>query len=337
MKHFIFVTLLVVILAAVVIFGLTNAHLLPVAASTQAIPIDNLFHIHFILIGLLFSLIVGFMLYSILVFRRRKGDTTDGPHIEGNTALEVIWTAIPLIMVIALALLGSKALADTLEPAAKPLRVKVTARQWDWFFEYPDYQVGSAELYLPVDKQVLLQLTSEDVIHSFWVPEFRVKQDLLPGGQEMMRELRITPDRLGDYKVRCAELCGQLHYKMEKWVHVVSQADFDTWIKSQTGATSDDPVVRGQYFAQQNACLGCHSTDGSTLVGPSWKGLSMSNVPLQDGTTVVADDTYLHNSIVDPNSQIVQGFDAGKMPTTYREALTDEQIADIIEFIKSLK
>jgi cytochrome c oxidase subunit 2 len=319
-----------------VIVGLDHARLLPIAAAKQAEPIDRLFNIHFKVIAFLFSLIVGFMLYSIVVFRRRKGDMSDAPHIEGNTRLEVLWTVIPLGVVLFFAFLGSKALAETLQPEPKPVRVRVVGSQWSWRFEYPDYKIVSNELVLPVNKQTLLELTSTDVIHSFWVPEFRVKQDLLPGGENMVRELRITPNVVGDYKVRCAELCGRLHSRMEAPVHVMETADFDQWVKDQLANISDDPVVRGQVYATVYGCQNCHSVDGTKIVGPSWKGIYGNQEALQDGSTITVDDAYIIESILTPSAKIVSGF-TDLMPKNFRDQLSDAQISDIIQFIKTLK
>ncbi|HEX7976075.1 MAG TPA: cytochrome c oxidase subunit II [Anaerolineales bacterium] len=335
LKHYVIAGLLVIIVTALLIFGLDRVRLLPVQASAQAVPIDNLFSLEFKIIAFLFSLIVVFMVYSIVVFRRKRGDLTDAAHIEGNRRLEVLWTIAPLITVLYLAYLGSQSLAETVRAAPHPLEVKVVAAQWSWRFEYPDSGVVSDKLVLPVNQQTLLHLTSMDVIHNFWVPEFRVKQDILPGGPQFVRDLRITPTIIGDYKVSCAQMCGLRHAYMVGAVQVVSQADFDAWIASQS-ATSNDPVARGQKWAKQYGCLACHSIDGTKLVGPSWKGLAGSSVTLTDGTTVTADDAYLIESIRQPGAKIVQGF-ADIMPHNVAASLTDAQLQDLVAFIKSLK
>jgi cytochrome c oxidase subunit 2 len=256
--------------------------------------------------------------------------------MEGNSRLEVIWTLAPLATVLFFAYLGGQSLAQTMRADPKALNVKVIGQQWSWRFEYPDTGIVSNEMVLPVNKQVLLALSSNDVIHSFWVPEFRVKQDALPGGDAFVRNLRITPTLLGNYKVRCAELCGLQHSYMEAPVRVLSEQDFEAWVTEQTGA-SNDPVERGKKVATQFGCAACHSVDGSKLVGPTWKGLYGSQVTLSDGSTVTADDAYLHESIVSPNAKIVQGFAPGVMPQNFGSQLSDKQIADVIEYIKSLK
>lgn len=173
------------------------------------------------------------------------------------------------------------------------------------------------------------------MIHSFWVPEFRLKQDLLPG-ENLVKELRITPNRIGDYKVRCAEMCGGAHAYMESPVKVVSQQDFDAWVNEQTNAASLSPAERGQNLAKNQGCLSCHTIDGTRLVGPSWKGAYGAEVQLADGMTVTVDDAYLVTAIKDPNLQIHQGYPPNVMQS-YANTLTDQQITDIIEFIKTLK
>jgi len=334
MKHFVVVAILVIISTFLVKAGLDAVGLLPVAASAQAGPIDNLFNIQFTLIAFLFSLIIVFMLYSIVVFRRKPGETGDGAHIEGNTKLEITWTVIPLVMVLGLATIGAQALADTRRIDPQAMVVKVTAGQWFWKFDYPDYKASSTTLYLPVNKQVLLQMTSQDVIHSFWVPEFRVKQDVLPGRET---ELRVTPVKEGGYKVRCAELCGTSHALMENPVVVVSEANFTAWITEQQKISAASPEERGKKWAAEFGCAACHSADGTQVVGPTWKGLYDHDVTLANGQTVKADEAYLKESIFNTNAKIVKGFAPGLMPQNFRERLSDDQINDIIAYIKSLK
>jgi cytochrome c oxidase subunit II len=334
MKHFLFAVVLVILLSAVMVLALTQLPLLPAAASLQAQPIDQLFNLHFILIAVLFSLIIGFMLYSIVVFRRKAGDESDAEHIEGNYRLEVIWTLAPLAAVIFFSYLGAVALADVERPDPRPLEVSIVASQWAWRFEYPNSQVIANELVLPVNQQVRFKMISNDVIHSFWVPEFRVKQDILPRGNNMMRELRVTPSEIGEYTLRCAEMCGELHSRMEAPVRVVSAQEFENWLAETAAMVPEDPIDRGAFWARQNGCTACHSSDGTRIIGPTWLGLYGHEVPLDDGSVVIADEAYLYESITDPSAKIVAGF-PNIMPDL-SEQLTEEQILEIIEYIKSL-
>lgn len=335
MRHLIIAGLIVIVATVAIGFGLANARILPEAASAQAGPIDRLFGFHFWVIAFLFSLIVVFMVYGVIVFRRRPGDTEEGQYTTGHTRLEVAWTLIPLGTVLAVSFWGAQILDETRRIDPQAMEVRVVASQWAWRFEYPDLGFASTELVLPVNQQVLLELTSQDVIHSFWVPEFRVKQDALPGGDEMVRELRVTPNQIGEYKVRCAEMCGRLHSEMIAPVSVRSQADFEAWTVEMAEAIPEDPVDRGRLWVEQFGCIACHSLDGSEGVGPTWLGVWNTEEQLQDGSTVLVDADYIHNSIRNPGEQIVAGFD-NVMPADIGSELTDEQIADIVALIESL-
>jgi cytochrome c oxidase subunit II len=333
MKHFVIVSVLVVLCTILVYTGLASLGLLPLQASLQAVTIDKLFNVHLWLISFLFSLIVVILIYSVVVFRRRKGETGDGAYIEGNTRLEILWTLIPLGVVIFLAYIGAMSLAEVQRIDPSAMVVKVISGQWFWKFQYPDYGITSDKLYLPVNKQADLQMTSQDVIHSFWVPEFRVKQDLVPG---QTTELRITPSKMGQFKVSCAELCGASHAYMEGVVNVVSQEDFDKWVTEQKSFAPVDPALRGQQLAQQYGCLNCHSIDGTAKIGPTWKALADSTVLLNDGSSVIADKLFLASSIVNPNYQVVSGFPANAMPP-FADTLDQTEVEALVAYIQSLK
>jgi len=336
MKHLTVAGVLVLISTILVYLLLSNIGLLPVNASVEAQPIDRLFNLHYWAIAFLFSLIVVFIAYSLIVFRRRNGEDGDGQFFKGNYRLEITWTIIPLGFVIFLSYLGSVTLAETRKAEPQPLEIKVTAGQWFWRFEYPEYGIVSDKMMMPVNKQALLKLTSLDVIHSFWVPEFRVKQDLLPG-ENLVKELRVTPNLTGEYKVRCAELCGTSHAYMESPVIVVSQADFDAWVQEELNLLGADPSARGEKWARNNGCTSCHSIDGSVSVGPTWKGLYELEQQLADGSMVTVDGAYLHNAIVNPNAQVAAGFPANVMPQNFKDTISEQQITDMIEYIKTLK
>ena len=338
MRHYVTVGILVILAAVGTYVGLNAAHLMPVEASAQSIPIDWLWNLEIMPISFLLALIVVPLIYSLIVFRKRKGDNTDAEHIEGNTTLEIAWTIVPLIIVVIFAYLGAYSLGETRRVDPSAMVVKVTGQQWAWTFEYTDYGgFTSPDLYLPVDKQVVLEMQSVDVIHSFWVPEFRVKQDLVPG---RITEYRITPVLLGDYKVRCAEICGSSHAYMQAPVIVVSQTDFDGWVNDQQIAAANaeanaTPEQRGQKI-YETYCKACHSINGAAGNGPTWKGLFGSQVELTDGSVVTADEAYLHQSIADPKSQVVKGFGPMGFNVT-AVGITDPQIAYIIAYIKTLK
>ena len=335
MRHFVIAGILVIAVALLVYVGLDAAELMPVPASAQAGEIDWMWDLQVKAMAFLFALIAVPMLYSLVVFKRKKGDTTDAEHIEGNTPLEVTWSVIPLFVVVFFAYLGAGNLSRTLRASPDAMAVKVTGIQWKWTFAYPEYGITTTELYLPVNKAVLLQMSSTDVIHSFWVPEFRVKQDLVPG---RVTQLRITPNLVGDYKVRCAELCGTSHYNMEELVKVVDSEAFATWVAEQQVIAAQQaatPEGRGQKI-YETFCNACHSIDGTGGNGPTWRGLYGSEVVLADGTTVTADDAYILESIQDPTAKVVENFQA--MTFKYEAAgITVEELNDILAYIKTIR
>jgi cytochrome c oxidase subunit 2 len=333
MKHIVILTVLILLVTVGVYLGLDSLGLMPEKASLQAETIDWLFNLEVIAISFLFALIVVPLFYSLVVFRRKPGEEGEGEHIAGNSQLEVVWTVIPLVIVIALSYIGAWSLGDAVRVDPSAMVIEVSAFQWGWKFSYPEYGISTNELYLPLNQQVVLEMESRDVIHSFWVPEFRIKQDILPG---QITEYRITPTEQGDYKVRCAELCGTSHSYMNASVVVVPEGDFMAWIDSQIALMPDDVgpnADRGEIIATQNGCFACHSVDGSIIVGPTWLGLYGSEVELDDGSLVVADDNFLIESILDPNAKIVSGYPANAMP---QYDLSAEELADIIEFVKSI-
>lgn len=339
LRHYVIMAVLVAVVAVLSYLGLDALGLMPVAAAAQAGPIDWLFDLQIKAIAFFFALIIVPMVYSLVVFRRRKGETGDGEHIEGNSTLEIVWTFIPLVLVVVLGYIGADNLAQIRKVDPQAVEVKVVGFQWGWRFEYPQ-GFTSNTLYLPVDKQVVLKMESVDVLHSFWVPEFRVKHDLVPGRIE---EYRITPTLIGDYKVRCAEICGTSHAYMESPIKVVSQAEYETWVNEQAtiaaaeaaaAAANPDPK-RGEKLYNESGCKACHSLDGSKGVGPTWKGLWGEEVELADGTRLEGDEAYIIESIREPGAKTVAGYPQNAMPSF--AYLNDGQIADLIEFIKTLK
>ena len=334
MRHFVIVGLIIAILTPLVYIGIDATHVMPIEASAQAVFVDWQWNLDMAAIAFLFSLVMVPLVYALIVFRRRKGDLGDAEHGMENRTLEMTWTVIPLVLVTVFAYLGAYSLGETRLVAPDAMEVQVTAHQWDWAFTYPA-GFTSNELHLPVNRQVVLKMQSLDVIHSFWVPEFRIKQDVVPG---RTTDYRITPTRIGNYKVRCAELCGASHAYMIRPVIVSTQADYDAWVKQQTAAAAallaQGGPQAGQALVAQNGCGACHSLDGSKLTGPTFRGLFGSTVPLSDGSTVAADDAYLTESIKDPNAQVVRGFPSGIMP---QFNLTDTQIKSIVAYLETLK
>jgi cytochrome c oxidase subunit 2 len=334
-RHIAVASVLVVIVTLLMILLLTSTNLLPGLASEEGAFVDEMFRAQIYVIAFIFSLIMVFVVYSVVVFRKKPGDEGEGPYIKGNTPLEIGWTLVPLIVVMAFATWGALHLTEITASEEGELVVEVTGFQFGWRFDYPHAGVSSDELWLPLGRQVLFRITSRDVIHSFWVPEFRIKQDAVPG---RWTELRVTPTETGDYRLRCAELCGYSHAAMISRVVVVEPAAFEAWLQGTAAAqpTGDDtsPAGRGAKLAQDNGCTSCHTVGGTALVGPTWLGLYGSERELENGTTATADEEYLRKSILDPGSQVVAGF-SNVMPAAYN-FLPDEDITAIVEYIKTL-
>jgi cytochrome c oxidase subunit 2 len=240
-RHFIIVGVLVAVSFVALGFLLNAVLPLPFPGVTQASTVDWLFQVHMWLIALLFALVMVFMLYSFVVFRRARRED-EGEHFEGNTTLEVLWTAIPLVLVVVFAFIGVQTLADVTASDPNELRIGVTGQQWSWVFDYPN-GATNAELVVPVNQPLLLEMTSPDVIHSFWVKEWRLKQDLVPG---MTTHINFTPDATGEFTLACNQACGLSHTNMYAKVRVVTQEEYTAWVNEQA-------LVQGIAVDQQTA------------------------------------------------------------------------------------
>ncbi len=328
---------LTVILSVVAVMWVQRATLTAAPAAAEAAAVDSLLRLEFYILAVFFVLCMVFFLYSLWAFRRREGDTGEGTHFHSHTGLEIAWTVVPVIIVVAMGYHGARVIADLkavdVAKSDGDLEVIVTGQQWSWTFEYPEQGVATTDLVLPSGQPVYFRLRAVDVIHSFWVPEFRLKMDTIPGKENV---LRLTPNEVGDFKVRCAELCGTRHAYMETPVRVLETADFQAWMDEEI-KIANDPTKAGPKVAAQFGCIGCHSIDGSKLVGPTWQGLVGHEVPLADGSSVTADDAYLLQSIIDPSAAIVEGYADNVMPRDFANRMTEKQINDVIAYIKTLK
>ena len=208
---------------------------LPEQASEQREGIDFVFWLTTWICVSIFAVVAAVAIYSVWRFRARPGDDSDGPPIHGHTGIEIVWTAVPTALVVAIAVASAIVLARNDRVADDSLRIKVTAQQFAWRFEYPG-EVPSEVLVLPVDEDVVLELHAIDVLHSFWVPEFGQKQDAVPGE---VTQVAVTPTKVGEYKLICTELCGLGHALMRDRVRVLSREDYDAWLEEQAGGGSD--------------------------------------------------------------------------------------------------
>lgn len=304
---------------------------LPAAKSTVAHDVDTLYM--FMLWGslVLFALIMGAAGYWLHKHRRKPGDEDQlsKPTIH-STALEVFWSVGPLLVCIGLFHWGVLSYMNMRVAPGDSIQVQVRARKWAWEFEYPNGTVLN-ELYAPVNKPVRLVMNSQDVIHSFYVPDFRIKQDVLPGRYSTVW---FQATELGQNQIFCTEYCGLSHSDMLSKVNVV---DYEKFIK----ITTEDPTEKmplaevGKTIYEGKACNTCHSVDGSAKTGPTFKGLWGKSETLADGSTVTVDENYIRESILNPNAKIVKGYQP-VMPT-FQGSLKDRHITGVIEFIKAQK
>ncbi|EMK03499.1 cytochrome C oxidase subunit II [Leptospira sp. ZV016] len=321
---------------------------MPVQASEVAKNVDHLYL--FLLVSSLISfvILIGGMTWFIFKYRR-KTDSDKTAYITHNTLAEFLWSFIPLATMIVIFWWGWRIFADLRKVHDRgDIEIHVTARQWQWTFKYPNgvtiVSPNATEklntlfqpngIYVPVGKTVRLVMTSQDVIHSFYVPAFRNKMDAIPG---RYTTLTFTPTEKGDFVVYCTEFCGTSHSNMLSAIRVVDHETFDKWYAEagNVDLSKIPPTELGKKLYAEKACAGCHSTDGSRLVGPSYKGLFGSTREFESGPGVTADENYIRKSILQPTAQVVKGYPPA-MPS-YQGQLSDDEINALIEYIKTLK
>ena len=307
----------------------------PVSAAGSADEIDTVYDVLLICSVPVFILVMTVAIYSVVRFRAKPGDMRDGAPIHGNTRLEVVWVTIPFLMVTALAIYGWIVLDDIEAKQPNELVVNVTGEQFTWSFDYPQEKVQSNELVLPVDRPVHFQIHAKDVLHSFWVPAFRMKQDAVPG---ITTTTRVTPDREGTYEVVCAELCGIGHATMRQQVRVVPTAEFDDWVKDrgEGGAAPEEgesPMAAGREIFTSAGCNACHTladADATGEVGPNLDELPAVAGEREKGTGA---EDYVHQSIVDPPAFVVKGYSGDTMPGNFGDQLTPEEIDTLVQYL----
>ncbi len=301
---------------------------LPESASTVAPEIDSLFYFVTWTSAVLFVGVIGAMIYLAVRYRRRGTGEIPSP-VEPNKFIEISWIVIPTILVLILFNWGFKVFMTQSIAPPDSYEIRVTASSWKWDFEYPDGTITTGELHVPADRPVRMLMSSTDVLHSFFIPVFRVKQDVLP---DRYSSVWFEATKPGEYAVYCTEYCGAGHSAMLASVTVESQTDFEQWLES-AGVDEDMPLPEyGAQLFEQQVCQQCHSLDGSPGIGPTMQGLYGSTEELADGSTVEVDDNYLRESILDPGAEIVAGYQ-NVMPATYSN-LEDRQVNALIEFIK---
>ena len=316
-----------------------SIHWFPESASTQAGPIDHLWNVMIWLSVPVFVTVMIIVLFSVVNFRMRPGEEDlDGPPIHGNTRLEVVWTAIPAILLVGLCSYTIVVLNDIEEAKANTMVVNVTGQQFAWRYEYPQATgkpVKSPDiLYLAKGRPVQFKVHALDVLHDFWVPQFRMKVDAVPG---LETSYRITPTRLGTYPVVCAELCGLGHSVMRSTVKVVTPAAFAAWMAKQkapagaagaTTATGGKPAAKpaadGKAVFESAGCGGCHTLADA--------GTTAQTGPVLDDVLKGKDAAFIKTSIENPSAEIAKGF-PDIMPKTYADSLSPEELDALVKYL----
>jgi len=279
----------------------------------------------------LLALITFLMVYFVIRYHRKR--SPQPAEIKENTWLEIIWTVVPTLLVLTMFYYGLTGFNFLKRAPQDAMKVKGIARQWSWLFEYEN-GLRSTELKVPVGKPIKLLLTSQDVIHSFYAPAFRIKQDVVPG---MVNSLWFQSTEMGEFDVLCSQYCGLQHAKMLTKIVVLPEEEFKKWYQTGKEMEAKLPPSGTQLF-QERGCKACHSIDGTPGLGPTLKGLFGKTVTvLTDGKErkLVADEAYLRKSILEPNADIVKGFPP-IMPSL-KGLLTDQEIDALVSYLKGLK
>jgi cytochrome c oxidase subunit 2 len=303
--------------------------LFPVEASTMAGKVDALYFF-LIAVSAFFVILVASLVIFFAIRYRRRAVNDVGRKVVPSLALEVAWTLIPLCLGLVMFGWGASLYFTESRPPGETLDIYVVGKQWMWKFQHLDGRREIDELHVPVGRAVRLTGTSEDVIHSFYVPAFRLKADVLPG---RYTTLWFNATRVGRYHLFCTEYCGTKHSGMIGTIVVMTPTEYQAWLAG--GGGEDVPLAaQGQKVFQDLSCSTCHRSDGQGR-GPALEGVYGSKVLLDNGQTVVADDAYVRESILSPSAKIVAGYQP-IMPT-FQGLVSEEQLLALIEYVKSLK
>ena len=302
---------------------------LPDQASTFASRVDALYFYLWGLTGFFTLLIVSVLIFFVIKYRKRAPFEVPRP-IAGSLILETMWSAIPFVIAMSIFVWGANVFFAQRRVPKDAMEIFVVAKQWMWKFQHTTGQREINELHVPVGRKVKLTMASEDVIHDLFIPAFRTKADVVPGRYSTLWFEATKPGR---YHIFCAEYCGTNHSGMGGWIEVMSQTDFDNWLSGNANQMS--PAAAGkELFTTTLGCATCHNADGSGGRGPALTGLFGKMVHLDGGATVTADEAYIRESMINPQAQLVAGFQP-IMPT-FKGQLTEEQILQLIAYIKSL-
>jgi cytochrome c oxidase subunit 2 len=300
----------------------------PEAASAVADDIDHLY-IYLTLVSVVMSvLIFGTIFVFAIKYRRRSEDEVPKP-IHGSWQLEVTWSVIPFLVMLTFFWWGAKIYFLNATPPPESMDVYAVGKQWMWKIQYPEGQREINELHVPIGRPVKITLASEDVIHSFFIPALRIKHDVVPGHYDTMWFNATKPGR---YHLFCAEYCGTEHSGMVGWVTVMEPADYENWLAG--GGSTGTMAQQGERLFEQLGCSTCHLLDRQGRC-PTLRGVYGSRVQLADGKTVLADDAYIRESILNPNAKVVAGYKPNVMPS-FQGQISEEGILQLVIYIKSL-
>ncbi|MCI0694882.1 cytochrome c oxidase subunit II [candidate division KSB1 bacterium] len=301
--------------------------LLPEQASKLAVQVDILYYL---LVGLsfFFALLIFFLIYIFAVRYRRRSEEEVPRQIPGLIQLELAWSVIPFGMALVVFVWGAKLYFNTYTPPADALEIYVVGKQWMWHIQHPTGQREINELHIPTGRAIKLTMATEDVIHSFYIPAFRVKKDVVPG---RYTTLWFEATKPGSYHLFCAEYCGTKHSQMTGTVVVMEPTQYQQWLSG--GEASETPVVAGEKKFQQLGCVTCHG-DKPGARGPSLKGLFGNPVQLQSGEVITVNEDYIRESILRPNAKITFGY--GAIMPTYQGQINEAALLQLTAYVKSL-
>ena len=306
----------------------TNLPFFPEQASAQASQVDALYFF-LVAVTAFFAVLIAVLVVAFAAKFRRRHDDEIGVAIHGSLALELLWTFIPLGIAMVMFAWGAKVFFDLYRPPAGAMEVFVVGKQWMWKVQHPDGRREINELHVPVGRPVKLVMGSEDVIHSYYIPAFRVKADVIPG---RYNSLWFTATKPGRYRLFCAEYCGTRHSGMIGWVIAMEPQDFQAWLGG--GGATTSPVAAGEkLFNEVLACAACHQSTPQGR-GPVLAGIFGQTVQLQGGGTATVDEAYLRESIVNPQAKVHVGYQP-IMPT-FQGLVTEEQLLQLIAYVRSL-
>jgi cytochrome c oxidase subunit 2 len=365
--------LILIVIGALAFHFVSPWWLTPLASNWQQM--DDALLITLVICGIAFVATNLFIAYAVIRFRHRDGIRASSEH--SNKKLEWWLIGLTTVGIVAMLAPGLSVYAKLISPPAHALVFEVLGQQWQWYYRLPgkdgklgvtdmrfvnndnpfgmnpadpngqdDVLVNGQEMHIPLNRPVKVMLRSKDVLHDFYVPQFRTRMNMVPG---MVTSFWFTPTQTGKFEVMCAQLCGVGHFNMRSVVMVDEDARYQAWLKDQPTFASlqlaaqgvgrggtvpgSDLARQGQLLAQGRGCVACHSIDGSAGVGPTWRGLYGKTETLTDGKTVVADDTYLKESIVNPNVKVVHGF----APIMPQQPFSEQELTGLIAYIKSVK